>query len=216
MAEVKSPLWFTSAPPRRKPLVQPVERYFLATFPSIKTESTQQEYVEENTALEHSWLVSTEQHSEIGLKAWGLENLPKAQKPKQAYTWAKITALCRSKAISFHLNLSLFLKLALHSLCPTTIWFQAFTFFSLKKLHSMPLLFFSPSPPIICIFKDCWFVFKQISGKTHTEHITGGKGCSKYTMQLCSKRSPCKEPKAIKDTNTTEHAQHGSLGAQQC
>lgn len=54
MAEVKSPLWSTSAPPRRKPLVQPVERYFLATFPSIKTESTQQEYVEENTALEHS------------------------------------------------------------------------------------------------------------------------------------------------------------------
>ena len=146
MAEVKSPLWSTSAPPRRKPLVQPVERYFLATFPSIKTESTQQEYVEENTALEHSWLVSTEQHSEIGLKTRGLENLPKAQKPKQAYTWAKITALCRSKAISFHLNLSLFLKLALHSLCPTTTWLQAFTFFSLKKLHSMPL-FFSPSPP---------------------------------------------------------------------
>lgn len=77
--------------------------------------------------------------------------------------------------------------------------------------YSFPLL-----PPIICISKDCWFVFKQISGNTHTEHITGGKGCSKYTMQLCSKRSPCKEPKAIKDTNTTEHAQRGSLGAQQC
>lgn len=33
MAEVKAPLSFTSAPPRRKPLAQPVERYFLATFP---------------------------------------------------------------------------------------------------------------------------------------------------------------------------------------
>lgn len=41
--------------------------------------STQQEYEEENTALELSWLMATEQHSEIGLKIRGLENLPKVQ-----------------------------------------------------------------------------------------------------------------------------------------